>query len=234
MNKLTINGTERVIDRLQNFDERSRNYSIAPVIAGKTPRSYTWRCNTWLDQGTEGACVAYALGHELASRPAEVKGLNDKWLKESVYWEAQKIDPWPGGAYPGTPSFYEGTSVLSGIKILQKLGLFKEYRWAFSFDDLVLGIGRNGPAVLGINWYEGMGAPDSKNFITPTGAHVGGHAILARAVDVKERVITLRNSWGQGWGDNGDCYIKFDDLRNIVQQGGEAAFIIKRKTNVIL
>ena len=69
------------------------------------------------------------------------------------------------------------------LKILQKLGLFKEYRWAFSFDDLVLGIGRNGPAVLGINWYEGMGTPDGNNFIAPTGAHVGGHAILARAVD---------------------------------------------------
>ena len=120
------------------------------------------------------------------------------------------------------------------LKILQKLGLFKEYRWAFSFDDLVLGIGRNGPAVLGINWYEGMGIPDSNNFIAPTGAHVGGHAILARAVDIKKRVITLRNSWGQDWGDNGDCYISFDHLRSLLLQGGEAAFIIKRKTNIIL
>ena len=69
----------------------------------------------------------------------------------------------------------------------------KKY-FAFNIDDVLYGIGHNGPAVLGIPWHDDMYYPDDKGFIKPTGDVVVGHAILARAVNVKKGYVTLRNS----------------------------------------
>jgi len=220
------------LDRIVQFDEKSRGYSIAGLRANKKLRSYTWRCNDWFDQGTEGACVGFALGHELAARPAEVKGLDYKYLVEKIYWEAQKSDPWEGGSYPNASPVYHGTSVLAGVKRVQDLGWIEGYKWAFNIDDVLYGIGHNGPAVLGLAWYSGMYEPDSDGFIKPTGSLSGGHAILARAVNVKEGYVTLRNSWGKNWGKNGDCYITFEDLEFLLKQQGECCFLTKRKTRL--
>lgn len=220
------------LDRVEQFDERSRGYSIGDIRRTRKLRSYTWRCNDWFDQGKEGACVGFCLGHELAARPAEVKGLDYDFLVENVYWEAQKNDPWHGGSYPGAVPVYHGTSVLAGVKEIQKLGYIKEYRWAFNIDDVLYGIGHNGPAVLGIPWYYDMYFPDDKGFIKPTGQLVGGHAILGRAINVKKGYVTLRNSWGKGWGKDGDCYITFEDLETLLNQRGECCFLMRRKSKV--
>lgn len=219
---------DKRLDRLVQFDERSRNFPIRSLVEDKPLRSYTWRCEEWFDQGKEGACVAYALGHELASRPAETRGMEDNWLVKNVYWEAQKIDPWSGGSYPGASPVYEGTSVLAGIKVLHKKKFFQSYRWAFGLRDVLLGVGRNGPAVIGVPWKEGMFRPDSDGFIHATGRTMGGHAVIIRAINVKEGYVTIRNSWGKNWGVSGDCYMKFDDLEKILQEWGEAVFLVKR------
>jgi hypothetical protein len=216
------------LDRLVQFDERSRNYSISEIKNKKKLRSYTWLCEDYFDQGKEGECVGYALGHELAARPAEVKGLTDKFLIEKIYWEAQKIDPWEGGSYPEANPKYEGTSILAGVKIVKNLNYIKEYRWAFNIDDVVYGIGHNGPAVFGLNWYDGMFKPDSEGFIKPTGELLGGHAILGRAIDIKKGFITLRNSWGRNWGIDGDCYLRIEDLEKLLKEYGECCFLMKR------
>lgn len=222
------------LDRVEQFDEESRKYNIADLQDGKKLRSYTWRCNEWFDQGHEGACVGFALGHELAARPAEVKELTHKILKTDIYWEAQRNDPWDGGAYPGATPFYEGTSVLAGVKRVKDMGYIEEYRWAFNIDDVLYGIGHNGPAVFGLPWYESMYYPDSKGFIKPEGRLMGGHCILGRAISVRKdkEKVTLRNSWGKNWGKNGDCYITFEDLEKLLNQRGECCFLMKRKSKV--
>lgn len=111
---------------------------------------------------------------------------------------------------------------------MHKKKLFKEYRWAFSTQDLLEGIGYHGPAVIGVPWYSGMFNTDSDGFIQPTGMQSGGHAILAKAINVKKGYVTLHNSWGKNWGMNGDCKITFDDLDKILNQRGEAVFLVKR------
>lgn len=216
------------LDRIVQFDERSRSFPIKLLLEAKKLRSYTWRCNQQFDQGQEGACVAYSLSHELAARPAEVAGMQDKWMVEHVYWEAQKTDPWEGGSYPGAVPSYEGTSVLAGVKILHKKKFFTEYRWAFSLNDVLLGLGHNGPAVLGVNWYEGMLNTDNDGYVKTTGSAVGGHAIMARSVDLKHNRVMLRNSWGKDWGMNGDCFISFNDLDTLLHEQGEAVFMVGR------
>ncbi len=223
---------DKRLDRLEMFDEQSKQFPVSALLEKKKERSYTWRCNAWLDQGVEGACVGFGICHELAARPSEVQGLTNDYARRNIYWEAQKIDPWPGGVYPGAKPKYEGTAVLAGIKIAQKAGWFDEYRWAFSLNDLILGVGYNGPAVLGIKWYQDMYSSNREGFIRPTGRLVGGHCIIANAVNVKQKYFTLHNSWGKDWGINGECFITFDDMNKLIHQNGEVAFFMKRHSKI--
>lgn len=216
------------LGRLKQFDERSKNFPIMAGLEAKKPRSYTWRCKLALDQGPNGSCVGFGFGHELVSRPSEVLEMTDKYAKQEIYWNAQKIDQWEGGAYPGANPFYEGTSCLAGAKAAQKLGWFESYRWAFSLEDLIMGVGYNGPAVIGTYWFEDMFEPDSRGYITPTGDSYGGHCTLVRAVSIKKKRLTIRNSWGSMWGNGGDCYISFDDMGKLLDLDGEALFCLKR------
>ncbi len=214
--------------RVKQFDERSRSYPIRQLVGTKQPRSYTWRCHQTLDQGPDGACVGFGVAHELIARPAEVQGITNKFAKEDIYWEAQKIDPWVGGSYPTASPFYEGTSVLAGTKVAKRLGWIEEYRWAFGLNDLKLGVGYNGPALIGISWLADMMTPDKNGYIHASGRSYGGHCLLVNAINVKKERFTLHNSWGSSWGNNGECYISFDDMGILLGDYGEAVFFLHR------
>lgn len=220
--------SDRRLARLVQFDERSRNFPIRALISAKKPRSFTWSCAQHLDQGQEGACVGASLTHELIARPCPIAGLTMKFAREKVYWEAQKIDEYKGGEYPGAKPKSEGTSVLAGVKILQKLGYIREYRWAFGLNDLVMAVGHMGPAVLGLNWYEGMYDPFSCGHLHVTGDLVGGHAILCKAVDVKNKTFTLHNSWGKKWGRGGDARVTWEEMDELLHDDGEAVIPVVR------
>jgi hypothetical protein len=214
------------LGRLTEFDERSRDFPIRALLEIRpAPRSYTWRCGVHLDQGQEGACVGFSWAHELAARPA-VNAVDDV-LARKIYRRAQELDQWPGSAY-------SGTSVLAGAKAVQEAGGMAEYRWAFGLQDLVDGLGYAGPAVLGIDWHEGMFRPASDGRIRPTGPVLGGHAILAYRVVTPLRgrpdQIWLRNSWGPGWGVGGDAWLSWDDMAQLLDAAGEACIPVGRRT----
>lgn len=202
------------LDRLVQFDERSRNFPVRTLVAEKPPRSYTWACTQYLDQGREGACVGFSWTHELVAKPVPILGLTNQ-TAQAIYKRAQMLDQWEGESY-------EGTSVIAGAKAVMEAGYLKEYRWAFGLDDLILAIGYRGPAVLGINWYEGMFDTDSNGFVRVTGGIAGGHAILARGVSVRNRFVLLHNSWGSDWGMNSTAKISFEDLDRLLREQGEA------------
>lgn len=205
------------LDRVVQFDERSRAFPVRTVA--KAPRSYTWGCKQYLDQGREGACVGFSFAHELAARP-KVKTVSESLARE-IYREAQQLDQWPGHDY-------EGTSVIAGAKALKARGYIREYRWAFGLSDLISAVGSVGPAVIGVNWYEGMFQPDRNGFIKPTGSLIGGHAILVNSVSLKLKRFKLHNSWGADWGINGGCYLSFDDMNRLLNEDGEACIIVGR------
>jgi len=90
--------TGRTFDRLERFDERSREYPIS-AVAPLTAQTVVWPCLTWLNQGSEGACVGYAISHALAC-PPEPRAVDSLFARD-LYFEAQKIDQFPGGEYAG-------------------------------------------------------------------------------------------------------------------------------------
>lgn len=211
----------RVFDCLPRLDPRNRDYPIRSLIPpGTRRRSYTWACDTWLDQGKEGACTGFATAHELAARPVAVQGLvyTFAW---NLYKLSQTFDQWPGEGYVGS-------SVEGAMAAGKALGYYGEYRWAFGEDDLALAIGYRGPAVLGINWYEGMLETDSQGWVKPTGKIKGRHAICCRGYNVKTDRYRLRNSWGKVWGIDGDCFISSADMKKLLAERGVAAIPVVR------
>jgi hypothetical protein len=234
------------LDRIYQRDLRSLAFLSRDRVAAMSrhiePRSYTWSIGIFLDQGAEGACVGYGFTHELAARPVAVVGVNGGFARQ-VYFDGQRIDEWPGGAYPGASPFYEGTSVLAGAKVLQSRGFYLGYDWALSAEDVADGIGYLGPCVLGLNWYDGMFDTDAKGFIHKTGPLLGGHCIVAVGVrivykswisrllsrrwdnvDLDRSYVTLHNSWGSDWGVNGQARLSLRDLGLLLAEQGDACF----------
>lgn len=233
--------SNRIVDRIPDFDERSRGFAAVAGIENEPLRSKQWKCDTYNDQGREGACVGFAWSHEIAAKPRPIP-TDAEWALQ-VYNRAKQIDPWPG-------EDYSGTSVLAGVKAVQEIlnsrgnPLIKEYRWAFGTEDVIRTLGHKGPLVLGIEWHNSHYYPDANGQIWLDDKVVGGHAILAKGVnlvwtddaaepvygniDVHKSLVTLHNSWGTNYGDGGDCYMSVYDLNYLLSQGGEACIPVRR------
>ena len=237
---------DRVFDRLPEFDPKSRRFSIEEVLEVPYARSYTWGCSTNLDQGADGACVGFAWSQEAAAKPVPIG--TDYATAMALYHAAQEIDEWPGHDY-------EGTSVLAGAKVAQSYGWNVEYRWAFDTPSRLSGVARKGPAVLGLNWKDGMFYPDANGRILATGQTAGGHAILERSVrivwqpgttaaqkrapgwlrlvDRKQSMELLHNSWGPQRGGTdkgpGTAWISVEDMDMLMAEQGECCFPIRKR-----
>lgn len=229
--------TDRVFDRIPRFDEASRSYGITALVGEAAPRSMTWSCDLYLDQGPDGACVGHAFAHDANARP--VVRRVDSAGAFGLYHRAQVLDEWPGEAY-------SGTSVLAGAKAYVEAGFATGYHWAFSLAQLVLGLGHEGPAILGINWRAQMMDTNAEGFVKVAGSVVGGHAILARQVhlvwragtttadkhapdwfthvDTDRSWIRLHQSWGGAWGQAGTARVTLRDVGELLADSGEVCF----------
>lgn len=238
--------TTRTLDRIVHFDERSRNFPITAVVNTSAYKTTVWECETYNDQGSEGACVGFGWGHELASTPAPVPTDYSKSL--AIYKRAQQLDVWPG-------ENYSGTSVLGGAKAVMELRnnvgepYMSEYRWAFGLSDLILALSHQGPVVLGLNWYSGMFNTDTSGWLRVSGTLSGGHCLLALGVNVvlapgftgeptmlehlnlDASYILLHNSWGRDWGMGGKAKMSLRDMQRLLSEGGDACVPVVRSTD---
>lgn len=219
------NTTRPGLGRRVQFDERSRRFPVRALVNDALPlRTRRWWIPSRapvLDQGAEGACVGYGITNELRCTPLPVLALDGTYAR-GIYFAAQGIDEWPGGAYPGASPVYEGTSVLAGVKAAAALGWYREYRWAFGERDLAAAIAQVGPAVLGLPWYDGMFDPDPDGYLRPAGPLAGGHCVLCIGVNIPRDAYVIYNSWGPGWGDRGRAWISRDDMARLLAEDGEA------------
>jgi hypothetical protein len=224
---VTVHGG-RTFDRVHQPD--IRNYPVRTRLESMeitTLRSNIWRVGVWLDQGQLGACVGFGVSGELAAIPVPQPHVTNQWAT-GLYYQAQKRDGEPGGEWPGADPQRQGSSVLAGMKAATALGAYDGYHWADSELDLALAVGHLGPAVLGVNWHADMMQPDDTDYVHPTGDTVGGHCILCSGFDTRGFYI-LHNSWGQGWGTNGEAKISRADMALLLEDAGEAAIPLGRK-----
>lgn len=239
------------LDRVPLFDEASRRFSIAPRVEGKPLKSRVHHSTLWLDQGREGACVSFSLHQMRGAEPVSVRGLSDAIARQR-YWDMQREDPWPGGEYPGANPVYGGTALLTGAKVMQRLGFFQEYRWAFALDDALLALSHEGPIGFAGPWRDSMWDTRPDGMLDLSGREVGGHAIYARGVHVprngrvetvfprsRRRVriktsnplIRLRNSWGlRNFGIDGECLVDAQEWWDrFLAPGGESLIPVGRQ-----
>lgn len=216
------------LDRLVQFDEKSRDFPVSEVVPGDL-KSKTWRLDERLDQNEAdeylaGGCVGHGFSHRVAAEPIEV-GKIDHPYALNWYLDAQDIDEWPGSARPDASPRNAGTSVLAGAKVGKARGLFDEYRWCFSVEDVLRALSHEGPVVVGTWWDQSMFHPDKRGFISPDGNHAGGHCYLIRGVRLRRdgnHILRITNSWGKGWGKNGEAFITVRDFEPLLLQDGEA------------
>jgi hypothetical protein len=208
-------------------DPKSLAYGITSVFTSRTQlKTKTWRLRHWFDQGAEGACTGFATGHWAAGQPNKVRKITDETCRE-LYLRAQRLDPFPGGSYPGADPYMEGSTVLAAVKAAKERGWVKEYRWAFSVKDLALAICNVGPAILGVPWYEGMYKPAACGHLHPTGERVGGHAIACIGFNKPKNAFLVHNSWGPKWGEKGRAWVHWDDMKTLLKGSGDACIPTK-------
>ena len=230
--------TERILDWRSRHDPESRKYGIRPLLQQRNVNRVAkfWEEGIVLDQGSEGACVGFAWTGELLAEPESPKKQPSfsyaNSLARSFYHEAKKIDQWPG-------ENYEGTSVLAGAKIMQRMGFIGEYRWCFGIDDVRGAIISEGPVVIGIPWFDGMYDTLPGGLVKLGGKSTGGHAILLTGYSPRMRfgdrsyeVFRWRNSWGDDYGIGGSGFIQAKDLEKLLSQGGEACVPMQREIPV--
>lgn len=223
-------------DWLAYFDPKSKAYGVRAVLPSKiVVKQKVWPQGRQLDQGKEGACVAFAWTHWLISQPKAPKyqpstktGYN---LAMSIYRAAQKIDEWKNNT--------RGTSVLAAAKILQQRKYISQYRWCFSVDDIRDAIIYLGPVVAGVRWNQYLSKPFKNGLANVYGAFSGSHAILIDAYYPKKKfglkeyeVFRIRNSWGTGYGINGSAYITREDLQKLLDAKGEFCVGITKKAPI--
>ncbi len=175
-----------------------------------------WDDPLTLDQGQEGECVGYGWTGLLACQPYHLRV--DDATAEAIYEKAQAV----GGQLPDEQS---GSSVLNGAKAAQALGYIKSYYWAQNPQQVAVALSQ-GPVVVGIDWHQSMFTPDKNGVLTVAGSVAGGHCVCLHGYDPKVEMFTLRNSWGSGWGVNGDATISMGEFVKVWGGNSEAATVI--------
>lgn len=228
------------LGRLPAIDGRDSRFKMQEAVEQKRDRpdpessvalERGWRYwnaeGWWGDQRATPHCVAYSWVHLLEDGPVTIPETPYRLVDgqpildtTTLYMECQRNDEWEG-------TNYDGTSVRAGAKVLRANGHIGEYRWAFDVSTIINGLLLVGPVVLGTDWTMDMFMGDEEGFISPTGEVVGGHAYLLNGVNVEERKVRIKNSWGRRWVNNGHAWMTFDSLEKLLSNYGEACVALQ-------
>jgi len=207
-------------------DEQSRAFALPdPLVFGaKIPRAVQHpRQIPVLDQGSIGACTAYALlgclgtepfASQLAERTygkVDLPAFDDA-LALAVYHDETVLDEREiPGVYPPDDT---GSAGIYAMKVAKRRGWIRAYRHGFSFSSTIAAL-VSGPIMVGTAWLHSMFHVDRHGVIdVDRGADVdGGHEYVIDGYDLDAGVAMMTNSWGTSWGHDGHALIRLGDLR---------------------
>jgi hypothetical protein len=226
--------TDRVLDHhpAEDHDPASvQRFHIARFVAAVPTKGKYWTPPAFrLDQGSTGHCGGFSATNEYGASPFRGKPAVDpnRWAHEFYYAaKSNHLDPW---------GLEDGTSTLAMMKVGQLLGIWENYAWAKSVDDMKRQL-TVGPLLFGVPYRTAMFSPNADGVVTADGIDEGGHLMCASAWSPNWRgrsgkkygpVLTLLQSWGREFGDNGVIRIPFDDAADLLAYG-EAGVPISRK-----
>lgn len=222
----------RSLGRNVQHDPRSKEFALPKRLP--PTKDIQWPTfGTVLQQGSTGSCTGHAAAHYLNTGEARAimaqrkLPLRTNADAKNYYHLATALDQWPG-VWPPDDT---GSSGLAVMKALIKLGLAKQYRWAFGIQG-VLGAITQGPMIVGTPWYDSMFAPDANGLVVPKGRVAGGHEYLLSGYQIVNKtaigknLFWFRNSWGISWGNRGGFCMTVASFESLLGQQGDAARII--------
>ena len=209
------------LGRFPEHDERSR--SFAAMVPAVKPKTVLWEHNApVLDQGQLGSCTGNALAQWMNTdyaRTYQFDGMRPPLSEAAaveLYSAATRIDNVPGH-YPPVDT---GSSGLAVCKAAVRAKYLSAYRWVFSFESLLLAL-QTSPVIVGTAWYSGMFTPSHIGQIQTSGDMVGGHEYLILGADIEHKRITMLNSWGPEWGQDGRAWMSFAMFRFLLRDHGD-------------
>jgi C1A family cysteine protease len=74
----------------------------------------------------------------------------------------------------------------------------------------------NNPIVFGMMLKKSFESKETANtgIYKPKGSIIGGHCMVIVGYNDETKLFTVRNSWGDSWGDKGLCYIPYKEILN--------------------
>jgi len=198
-------------------------------------------CSPIADQGNLGSCTAFAMGKGLREYLQNKNGekqvaISPLWLyyNERAHMGSQYINEdsganmldgqwvltekgnatetsWPYDISKFTkkpPSKADKTAAAEKITHTTNLA---------NLDDVKTAIAAGQPVTFGFVVYESFMniGTDGVMPMPADGERIlGGHAVLAVSYDDEKKLLTVRNSWGTGWGDAGYFYMPYDFAAN--------------------
>lgn len=197
-----------------------RDFALAPRVGAisrpKTKGSTFYLNLCRLNQGAEGACVAFSWTQRVNAAPKTHR--YDDPYAFNLYALAKTLDEWPG-------EDYDGTSVRAGAKASQQKKLINAYAFTYDVEEMAMWILNKAPVVIGVDWMENMDSPSKENdyYVKPTGRVRGGHAICVDGVrwngDDRDYFRCL-NSWSREWGMEGRCKVSVPDMDYLMKRDG--------------
>lgn len=202
-------------------DPRSRNYALTDT---RVPaRAIAWpRLGPILDQGEIGSCTANAGLGLLMTQPFARPGVTyTEQDALALYHDETLIDDREiPGVYPPDDT---GSSGLYLMKALQRRGLIKGYRHAFSANAALNAL-QYGPVAVGTVWLNSMMEPNPRSHVLtvdPRSGEDGGHEYVVDGWNPASGRVRMTNSWSDQWGQHGSAYINYRDFVWLLAQQGD-------------
>lgn len=86
-----------------------------------------------------------------------------------------------------------------------------------NLNDLKSALHEGFPVSFGFTVYKSFNSVGKDGMVPYPGKNekvLGGHAVLLVGYEDSKKRFIVRNSWGEGWGDNGYCYFTYDHILN--------------------